>query len=81
MKLAVEVFGKGVELQIGWGHFSLTVGRLLDVLYVAAGVTRGRRWFDWLSHDNGHLEVWLGHRHIGLDWGPAWGRRSATGKA
>jgi hypothetical protein len=78
MKLAVEVFGKGMELEVGWGYFSLTVGQLLDVLYNAleksASVPHGRRWFDWLSHDNGHLKVWLGRRHIGLDWGPAWER-------
>lgn len=81
MKLAVEVFGKGMEIEAGWGVFSLRLGHLLDVLYDPATVTRGRRWLDWLSHDTRHLEVWLGHRHIGIDWGSTWERHNATGTA
>ena len=71
MKLAVEVFGKGAEIELGWGLFSLTVGRLLDVLYDPNSITRGRQWLDWLSHEHGSLEIWMGHRHVSLDWGPA----------
>lgn len=81
MKLAVEVFGKGAEMEFGWGVFSLTLGRLLDVLYDPNSITRGRRWLDWLSHEHGSLEVWLGHRHVSLDWGPAHERWRAAKEA
>lgn len=71
MKVAVEVFGKGVELQIGWGYLSLTLGCHLDMLMSDDG-TRGRRWFDWESSATpGTVEFWLGRRHGTVDLGPA----------
>ena len=73
MRLAVEVFGKSVALELSRGVFGLTVGALLD-LYVHDNGTRGLRWFDWLSHGNGNWEAWVGRRHIDLTWGPTWER-------
>lgn len=75
MKIVVEVFGRciDVDVSVGWGHFSLTLGSHLDMLLEDDG-TRGRRWFDWLSHDHGLLEIWLGRRHGTVGLGPvlAW---------
>lgn len=73
MKLAVEVFGKGVDVDvsIGWGYLSLMLGRHLDVLMNDDG-TRGRRWFDWAGGGvHGSFEFWLGRRHVTVDLGPA----------
>ncbi|WP_458423966.1 hypothetical protein [Methylorubrum extorquens] len=75
MRLAVEMFGKGIDLDvsIGWGYLSLTLGRHLDMMMYDDG-TRGRRWFDWMGTIHGSFEVWLGRRHLTVDLGPglAW---------
>lgn len=72
MKIVVEVFGRSidVDVSVGWGVFSLTLGRHLDVLMNDDG-TRGRLWFDWIGRDRGSFEVWLGRRHITVGLGPA----------
>lgn len=73
MRLAVEMFGKGidVDVSVGWGYLSLTLGRHLDMMMHDDG-TRGRRWFDWLSHERPvSFEVWLGRFHATVDLGRA----------
>lgn len=73
MRLAVEIFGKGIDLGVGlsWGHLDLRLGRQLAVLMNDDG-TRGRRWFDWASGGvYGSFEFWLGRHHVNVDLGPA----------
>ncbi|MFF8800895.1 MULTISPECIES: hypothetical protein [unclassified Methylobacterium] len=83
MRLAVEIFGKGfdVDVSVGWGHFSLTTGYLIDILYKVGDGTCGRQWFDWVWHEFGSLEVWLGRHHVSIDWGPANRRYRAAKEA
>lgn len=76
MRLAVEMFGKGIDVNVsvGWGFLDLSLGRQLDVLMGDDG-TRGRRWFDWASWGvHGSFEVWLGRHHVTISLGPvfAW---------
>ncbi|WP_438346307.1 hypothetical protein [Methylorubrum populi] len=70
MKLAVEVFGKGVQFEADTFQIDLTIGSLFEVFTNRDG-SRGRRWFDWLSRGDGYLELWFGRQHFGLTWVPA----------
>ena len=70
MRLAVDIFGKGMQFEADTFQIDLTVGALFEVFTNRDG-TRGRRWFDWLSEGDGYLELWFGGRHFGLTWLPA----------
>ncbi|MBD8909653.1 hypothetical protein MZTS_23925 [Methylorubrum zatmanii] len=70
MRLAVEIFGKDMQLEADTSQIDITVGSLFEVFTNRDG-TRGRRWFDWLSEGDGYLELWFGGRHVGLTWLPA----------
>ncbi len=70
MRLAVEIFGKGVQFEADTFQIDLTAGSLFEVFTNRDG-TRGRRWFDWLSEGDGYLELWFGRQHFGLTWLPA----------
>ncbi|PIU05869.1 MAG: hypothetical protein COT28_00820 [Methylobacterium sp. CG08_land_8_20_14_0_20_71_15] len=75
----MKVLGKRFDMDLWWGSFSVTLGRLIEVLYSGDDGTRGHQWFDWLDHGNGYHEVWLGRRYLSFTWGPTWERaRSAA---
>ncbi|WP_375276187.1 hypothetical protein [Methylorubrum thiocyanatum] len=80
MKLAVEVFGKGVQFEADTFQIDLTVGSLFEVFTNRDG-SRGRRWFDWQSWSDGHLELWFGGQHFGMTWVPARARWQRANRA